>query len=197
MGFVVPDRAAQPIEIPFPFGAKVLHGFNQIFFSAFRPEVRDAVVAVIVDDLIGKGPDQRDKLLPLSVFHPVIHNIAAFQCDFDDEGIEQTKFRTLSFGLLRRGAVEPRKGFGEAFRGFIAVFISGIEHGNVRILKLLSGQGETPLPDIFHSRHTHDKAEGAVKIVVGHVYALCHVSILDRFADMLLHIANCLLDMLD
>ena len=37
-------------------------------------------------------------------------------------------------------------------------------------------RSETPLPDIFRSRHTHDKAEGAVKIVVGHVHALCHVS---------------------
>ena len=154
------------------------------------------MVAVIIDDFVGKSPHHCKKLLRFFMFHSVIHNTTTFRYDFYHKGIEQMKLCARLFCLLRRGAVEAQESLGKALRRFIAVLVGGVNDGQIRCLQLLRSERETAASEIFIGGHSGDKAECPMEVIVGHVYAGCHVGIVNVLINVFFHIVYCLLNQL-
>jgi hypothetical protein len=100
------------------------------------------------------------------------------------------------FCLLRRGAVEAQESLGKALRRFIAVLVGGVNDGQIRCLQLLRSERETAASEIFIGGHSGDKAECPMEVIVGHVYAGCHVGIVNVLINVFFHIVYCLLNQL-
>lgn len=92
--------------------------------------------------------------------------------------------------------MEAEKSLGKALRRFIAVFVRGVNDGQIRCLQLLRSERKTAVSDVFIGGHSGNKAECAMEVVVGHAYALCHVGVVNVLANVFFHIAYCLLNQL-